>query len=114
LKAFQLGFVAAHNAWSDRRALNDPPRAIASLTTKVGTYGEGRARTLALTALARNHLALGDTAAAAEFAGEAVASARNLRSARADDHLRWLAQEARAAGASVLAEQVSARFARSG
>ncbi|MFD4641031.1 hypothetical protein ACFWN2_27230 [Lentzea sp. NPDC058436] len=114
LKAFQLGFVAAHNAWADRRALDDPPQAIASLTTKVGTYGEGRSRTLALTALARNHLALGDEVAATEFAAQAVASARNLRSTRADDHLRWLDQEARAAGASVLAEQISARSARSG
>ncbi|GHH46609.1 tetratricopeptide repeat protein [Lentzea cavernae] len=113
LKAFQLGFVAAQNAWADRRALNDPRQAIASLTTKVSTYGEGRARTLALTALARNHLALGDVAAATEFAAAAVASARNLRSTRAEDHLRWLDQEARQAGASVLAEQVSARSAHS-
>ncbi|MEU3647757.1 hypothetical protein AB0E59_30525 [Lentzea sp. NPDC034063] len=114
LRAFQLGVVAAHNAWADRSAVDDPEQAIASLTTKVGTYGEGRARTLALTALARNHLALGDIVVATEFAGEAVASARNLRSARADDQLRRLGQEARRAGASVLAEQVSARCARSG
>jgi tetratricopeptide (TPR) repeat protein len=114
LKAFQLGFVAAHNAWADRRALDDPPQAIASLTTQVGTYGEGRSRTLALTALARNHLALGDVTAATEFATAAVASARTLRSTRADDHLHWLDQEARHAGASVLAEQISARSARSG
>ena len=114
LKAFQLGFVAAHNAWADRRALDDPPRAIASLTTKVGTYGEGRSRTLALTALARNHLALGDVAAATEFAVQAVASARNLRSTRADDHLHWLDQEARSAGASVLAEHISVRSAHQG
>ncbi|MDX8053506.1 hypothetical protein SK571_29395 [Lentzea sp. BCCO 10_0798] len=114
LKAFQLGFVAAHNAWADRRALHDPAQAVAALTTKVGTYGEGRARTLTLTALARNHLALGDLPTATGFAQEAVESARNLRSARADDHLRWLDQEARAAGALLLAEHVSTRFARSG
>ncbi|USX51196.1 hypothetical protein [Lentzea sp. HUAS12] len=112
LKAFQLGFVAAHNAWADRRVLDDPPQAIASLTTKVRTYDEGRSRTLALTALARNHLALGDVAAATGFAAEAVASARNLRSTRAEDHLHWLDQEARVAGAFVLAEQISARSAR--
>ncbi|SMC70954.1 hypothetical protein [Lentzea albidocapillata] len=114
LKAFQLGFVAAHNAWADRRALSNPAQAVAALATKVGTYGEGRARTLTLTALARNHLALGDLPAATEFAEEAVESARNLRSARAEDHLRWLDQEARAAGAFLLAEQISARFTRSG
>ncbi|NKE61944.1 hypothetical protein FXN61_36365 [Lentzea sp. PSKA42] len=116
LKAFQLGFVAAHNSWADRRDLSDPSQAIASLTTKVDTYGAEhvRARVIALTALARNHLAIGDTAAAGEFAGEAVAAATNLRSARADDQLRWLAQEARGAGASVLVEQISARFARCG
>ncbi|MDX3656640.1 hypothetical protein PV646_04910 [Streptomyces sp. ID05-26A] len=114
LKAFQLGLVAAHNAWADRCTLDDPPQAIAALATKVGTYAEGRARTLALTALARNHLALGDVAAATEFAGDAVASARNLRSSRAEDQLRRLGREARAAGASVLAEQVSAGFARAG
>lgn len=116
LKAFQLGFVAAHNSWADRSALDDPEQAIASLTTKVGTYGDGevRARAIALTALARNHLAIGDTTTAAELAGEAVEAARNLRSARADDHLRWLDREARAAGEAVLAEQLSARFARRG
>lgn len=116
LKAFQLGFVAAHNSWADRRALDDPPRAIASLTTKVDTYGEDRvrARTIALTALARNHLAIGDTTAAGEFTAEAVAAARNLRSVRADDQLRWLDHEARTAGASVLVEHIAHRFARRG
>ncbi|HUQ58780.1 hypothetical protein [Lentzea sp.] len=111
LKAFQLGLVAAHNSWADRRDVTDPEQAIASLTTRVGTYEEGRvrARTIALTALARNHLAIGDTAAAGGFVGNALAGARNLRSARADDQLRWLAEEARAAGASVLVDQISAR-----
>ncbi|MGI5504980.1 hypothetical protein [Lentzea sp. CA-135723] len=108
-RAFQLGLVAAHNAWADRRTLDDPPTAIPSLTTKLGTYGEGRARTLTLIALARNHLALGDLALATDFAAQAVDAGRNLRSTRADDHLGWLAAEARAAGASVLAEQLSAR-----
>ncbi|MFI6097044.1 hypothetical protein ACIA8G_15890 [Lentzea sp. NPDC051213] len=114
LKAFQLGFVAAHNSWTDQRDLTDPARAIASLTTKVETYGEERvrARTIALTVLARNHLAIGDTATAGECAGEAVAAAKNLRSVRADDQLRWLDHEARVAGASGLVEQISARFAR--
>jgi tetratricopeptide (TPR) repeat protein len=113
LKAFQLGLVAAHNAWTDQRELPDPQRAIAALTAKIETYSAERvrARTIALTALARNHLAAGDVTAAAEFAGEAMAATK-LRSARADDHLRWLDQEARAAGASVLVEQISARFAR--
>ncbi|MET9634212.1 hypothetical protein ABZX92_42840 [Lentzea sp. NPDC006480] len=116
LKAFQLGFVAAHNSWTDRRSLSDPATAIASLTTKVGTYDSShvRAQVLALTALARNHLALGDAQAALSFAAEAVATSANLRSARADDQLRWLDLEARAAGASVLVEQISAHFARSG
>lgn len=116
LKAFQLGFVAAHNSWADQRDIADPERAIASLTTKVGTYAAERvrARTIALTALARNHLALGNTAAASGFAESALAGAANLRSARANDQLRWLAGEAREAGASVLVEQISARFARCG
>jgi tetratricopeptide (TPR) repeat protein len=116
LRAFQLGFVAAHNSWADQRSLSDPSAAIASLTTKVGTYDSShvRAQVLALTALARNHLALGDPGAALSFAAEAAAVSGNLRSARADDQLRWLAAEARAAGASVLVEQISARFARSG
>ncbi|SDN93254.1 hypothetical protein [Lentzea jiangxiensis] len=114
LKAFQLGLVAAHNSWADRRALDDPARAITSLATTVDTYGDdrARARAIALTALARNHLALGDEAGATEFAVKAVEAARDLRSARAEDHLRWLDQEARAAGASVLAEHMSARSAR--
>lgn len=112
LKAFQLGFVAAHNSWADRQELSDPRQAITSLTTK--TYGAERVRAhvLTLTALARNHLALGETATATELASKAVAAATNLRSARADDQLRWLDREARAAGASVLVEQISARFAR--
>lgn len=114
LKAFQLGFVAAHNSWADRRDLSDPSQAISSLTTKVGTYGSDRVRAqvIALTALARNHLALGSAATAGEFAAQAVAAAGNLRSARAEDHLRWLDHEARAAGASALVEQISGRFAR--
>ncbi|GLY53439.1 hypothetical protein [Lentzea sp. NBRC 102530] len=106
-RAFQLGLVAAHNAWADRRTLDDPPTAITALTAKLGTYGEGRARTLTLTALARNHLALGNLARATEFAAQAVDAGRNLRSARADDHLAWLAAEARASGATALAEQLS-------
>lgn len=112
LKAFQLGFVAAHNSWADRQELSDPRQAITSLTTK--TYGAERVRAhvITLTALARNHLALGETATATELAAKAVTAARDLRSARADDHLRWLDQEARAAGASVLVEQISARLAR--
>lgn len=116
LKAFQLGFVAAHNAWADQRELPDPQRAIAALTAKVETYGAERvrARTIALTALARNHLAAGDVTAAVECAEQAVAAAANLRSSRADDQLRWLDQEAREAGASELVEQISARFARCG
>ncbi|WP_434439185.1 hypothetical protein [Lentzea sp. E54] len=116
LKAFQLGFVAAHNSWADRQSLDDPQEAIASLTAKVGAYGveRARARTIALTALARNHLALGDPDTAAEFARQAVTTAANLRSARADDQLRWLDQEARRAGASTLAEHISVRFARCG
>ncbi|SER23699.1 hypothetical protein SAMN05216188_10989 [Lentzea xinjiangensis] len=116
VKAFQLGLVAAHNSWADRRDLSEPERAIASLTTKVSTYGENRvrARTMTLTALARNHLAVGNTAAARAFAESALAGAVHLRSVRADDQLRWLADEARVAGASVLVEQISARFARSG
>lgn len=114
LRAFQLGSVAAHNSWADRRALDDPQRAIASLTTKVGTYDEGfvRARTIALAALARNHLAVGDLAKAGGFTQNALAEAAALRSTRFDDQLRWLAQEARRAGASALVEQISARFAR--
>jgi tetratricopeptide (TPR) repeat protein len=114
LKAFQLGFVAAHNSWADRRELSDPRQAIASLTTK--TYGAERVRAhvITLTALARNHLALGEPDVATEFAAEAMVASRNLRSARADDQLRWLDQEARAAGASVLVEQISARLARCG
>lgn len=112
LKAFQLGFVAAHNSWADRRDLSDPSSAIASLTTKAGTYSSVRGHVLTLTALARNHLALGDTATATDCAAEAVAAARDLRSARADDHLRWLDQEARAAGASLLVEQIAASRAR--
>jgi tetratricopeptide (TPR) repeat protein len=116
VKAFQLGLVAAHNSWADRRELSDPAQAIAALTTKVDTYGEERVRAhvITLTALARNHLAIGEPAAAGEFAAEAMAAARTLRSARADDQLRWLDQEARAAGASVLVEQISARHARCG
>ncbi|GAB2834066.1 tetratricopeptide repeat protein [Lentzea nigeriaca] len=111
LKAFQLGFVAAHNSWADRRDLSDPPQAIASLTTKVGTYGADRvrARALTLTALARNHLALGDLTTAAELTGEALTAATNLRSARVDDHLRWLDQEARDAGASALVKHIARR-----
>lgn len=114
LKAFQLGLVAAHNSWADRRGVTDPEQAIPSLTRKVGTYGEEhvRARTITLTALARNHLAIGDMAAAVRYAENALAGAANLRSARADDQLRWLAEEARDAGASVLVDQISARFAR--
>ena len=116
LKAFQLGFVAAHNSWTDRRDLSDPQQAIASLTTKVGTYGveRVRARTLALTALARNHLALGEVAAASGFVESALSEAATLRSVRANDQLRWLDAEARSAGASSLVEQISARFARCG
>lgn len=115
LRAFQLGFVAAHNS-GDQRDLSDPEHAIASLTTKVGTYGleRVRARTIALTALARNHLALGDVAAAGDFAASALAVATNLRSTRAADQLRWLDEEARRAGASALVQQMSARFARCG
>ncbi|WP_086668428.1 hypothetical protein [Lentzea kentuckyensis] len=115
LKAFQLGFVAAHNSW-EQPDLSDPESAIPSLTAKVGTYGldRVRARTIALTALARNHLALGDVAAAGGFAESALAGAANLRSTRADDQLRWLDMEARRAGASVLVEQMSVRFARRG
>lgn len=116
LKAFQLGFVAAHNSWADRRALDDPSRAITSLATVVDTYGpyRVRARTLTLIALARNHLALGDPDTAAEFAGEAVEAARILRSVRTDDQLRWLDQEARSAGASDLVERIASRLARCG
>jgi tetratricopeptide (TPR) repeat protein len=115
LKAFQLGFVAAHNSW-DQRDLSDPERAIASLTTKVDTYGleRVRARTIALTALARNHLALGEVAAASGFVDSALSGAATLRSVRANDQLRWLDAEARSAGASALVEQISARFARCG
>lgn len=115
LRAFQLGFVAAHNSW-DQHDLSDPERAIPSLTTKVGTYGPERvrARTIALTALARNHLALGDVTAASGFTESALTGALNLRSVRADDQLRRLAEEARRAGASVLVEQISVRFARCG
>jgi hypothetical protein len=115
LRAFQLGFVAAHNSWADQRSLSDPATAISSLTTKVGTYDSShvRAHVLALTALARNHLALGDPHVSLSFAAQAVAASGNLRSARFDDQLRWLDHEARAAGASVLVEQISARFARS-
>ena len=114
LKAFQLGLVAAHNSWADHRELPDPPQAIAALTTKVETYSAERvrARAIALTALARNHLAAGDVAAAGECTAKAVATAANLRSSRTDDQLRWLDQEARAAGASALVQQISARFAR--
>ncbi|MFS8096222.1 hypothetical protein LFM09_03695 [Lentzea alba] len=116
LKAFQLGSVAEHNSWADRRELSDPSLAVAALTTKVDAYDGHRlrARVLALIALARNHLALGDLAAASERGVEAVVEARVLRSARAQDQLRWLDQEARAAGASVLVEQISARSARRG
>ncbi|MDX8031090.1 hypothetical protein SK803_12755 [Lentzea sp. BCCO 10_0856] len=116
LKAFQLGFVAAHNSWADRRDLADPEQAIASLTTKVGTYGAERvrARTIALTALARNHLALGEVAAASGLVESALSEAATLRSVRANDQLRWLAAEARSAGASSLVEQITARFARCG
>jgi tetratricopeptide (TPR) repeat protein len=114
LKAFQLGFVAAHNSWTDHRTLPDPQNAITSLTTTVETYraDQVRARAIALTALARNHLAAGDVDTASDFGARAVAAAATLRSARVDDQLRWLAQEARAAGASALVEQISARFAR--
>ncbi|PWK80939.1 hypothetical protein C8D88_121109 [Lentzea atacamensis] len=112
LKAFQLGFVAAHNSWADRRELSDPQRAIASLTAHAHGEDRVRARVLTLTALARNHLALGDPVTAGEFGAAAVATAVNLRSARVDDHLRWLDQEARDAGASVLVEHIAHRFAR--
>jgi tetratricopeptide (TPR) repeat protein len=114
LKAFQLGFVAAHNSWADRQELSDPRQAITSLTTRTHGADRVRANVITLTALARNHLALGETAKAAELAASAVTAARDLRSVRADDQLRWLDQEARAAGASVLVEQISARFARCG
>jgi hypothetical protein len=116
LKAFQLGLVAAHNSWADRQRLTDPAEAIASLTTKIGTCGEDRvrARVITLTALARNHLAIGETATASDFAESAVAAAATLRSTRADDQLRWLDREARAAGASALVEQTSAHLARCG
>lgn len=114
LKAFQLGFAAAHNSWTDRRDLSDPRQAIAALTAEVHGEDRVRARVLTLTALARNHLALGDTATAGELGGEAVAAAANLRSARADDQLRQLDQEAREAGASVLVEHIAHRFARRG
>ncbi|MET9224867.1 hypothetical protein [Lentzea sp. NPDC003310] len=113
LRAFQLGFVAPHPAWADRHALDDPAQAIAALTTVVDALGEGRARTLALTALARNHLALGAVDVATDLAGQAVIAGRDVRSARADDHLRLLGREALAAHAFALAEQVSARLARS-
>ena len=112
LKAFQLGFVAAHNSWADRRELSDPQQAIASLTANVHGEDRVRARVLTLTALARNHLAIGDPATAGEFGAQALAAAVNLRSARVDDHLRWLDQEARDAGASVLVEHIAHRFAR--
>lgn len=116
LKAFQLGFVAAHNSWTDQRDLSDPARAIAALRTKVGTYGieRVRARTITLTALARNHLALGDVAAASGLVESALSGAATLRSARANDQLRWLDAEARSAGASLLVEQIAVRFARCG
>ncbi|MEV6239837.1 hypothetical protein [Lentzea sp. NPDC051838] len=111
LKAFQLGFVAAHNSWADRHDLSDPENAIAALTTKVDTYSGGmvRARTMTLIALARNHLAVGNTATAASFAEKALAAGTNLRSARTADQLRRLDREARIAGASAVSEHIAAR-----
>jgi tetratricopeptide (TPR) repeat protein len=114
LKAFQLGFVTAPGSWADRRHLTDPDQAIAALTAEVTTSGEGRARVIALTALARNHLAIGEPARAGEFAEAAVTAGRTVRSARADDQLGWLDGEARAAGASELVEQISPHRARRG
>jgi len=113
LKAFQLGFVAAHEAWAFR-ALPDPAVAITSLATMVDTYGleRVRARAITLTALARTHLAVGSVADASTFGSRALVVATNLRSVRADDQLRWLAEEAREAEVSSLVEQISAHFAR--
>lgn len=114
LKAFQLGFVAAHEAWVFRSLPADPAGATTSLATMVNTFGADRvrARTITLTALARTHLALGEREAALTFGTQALTTATNLRSVRADDQLRWLDQEAQDAGMSALVEQISARFAR--
>lgn len=111
LKAFQLGFVAAHEAWAFESLPTDVPAAITSLTTKLDTYGvdRTRARTITLIALTRLHLAAGSLTDS--LASQAVAST-HLRSARADDQLRWLAAEALAADRSALVEQILARFAR--
>lgn len=113
LTAFQLGFVAAHEAWAFQSLPADVPGAITSLTTMLDTYGveRMRARTITLTALARSHLAAGSADTATSFVTQAL-SAVQLRSARADDQLRWLAGEALRAGESALVEQISAHFAR--